>query len=159
MSGTRSHIEIVIAVIVMVVLFGCKTRQIPQNHDYRDSIYIERYIRDTVTPDTSYIVTLIECDSLTNKPIVQVSDVYLDDIRLWIEQKTNQKFKFNILKPQSEIKVIEKGNTSDKIEFVEIERKRGKFEWFLLSSGVVVWMIVIMYLIFLIYKLIKKIKL
>ena len=159
MSGTRTYTQIVIAVIVMVVLFGCKTRQIPQNHDYRDSVYIERYIRDTIQPDTSYIVTLIECDSVTNKPIVQVSDVYLDDIRLWIEQKTNQKFKFNILKPQSEIKVIERSNTSDKVEVVEIERKRGKFEWFLLISGVVVWMIVIMYLIFKIYKLIKKIKL
>ena len=159
MSGVSTYTQIVIAVIVIVAHVGCRTRPIPQNHDYRDSVYIERYIRDTVTPDTSYIVTLIECDSLTNQPIVQVSDVYLDDIRLWIEQKTNQKFKFNILKPQSEIKVIEKGNTSDKVEVVEIERKRGKFEWFLLCSGVVVWMILILFLMIKIYKLIKKIKL
>lgn len=158
MSGVSTYTKIVIAVIVMVVLFGCKTRQIPQNHDYRDSIYIERYIRDTVLPDTSYIVTLIECDSVTNKPIVQVSDVYLDDLKLWVERENN-KLKISAVKPHSEIKVIEKGNTSDKIEFVEIARKRGKFEWFLLSSGVVGWMIVIVFLIFKFYKLIKKIKL
>lgn len=155
MSSACSHIRIVIAVIVMVVLFGCKTRQIPQNHDYRDSIYIERYIRDTVTPDTSYIVTLIECDSVTNKPIVQVSDVYLDDLKLWVERENN-KLKISAVKPHNEIKIIEKGNTSNKIEVVEIARKRGKLEWFLLSSGVVVWMIVIIYLIIKIYKLKKK---
>lgn len=158
MSGVSTYTKIVIAVIVMVVLFSCKTRQIPQNHDYRDSIYIERYIRDTVLPDTSYIVTLIECDSVTNKPIVQVSDVYLDDLKLWVERENN-KLKISAVKPQSEIKVIEKGNTSDKVEFVEIERKRGNFEWFILISGAVGWMVVIVFLIFKIYKFIKKIKL
>lgn len=155
MSGTRAHIEIVIAVIVMVALFGCKTRQIPQNHDYHDSVYIERYIRDTLSADTSYIVTLIECDSVTNEPTVKLSDVYVDDLKLWVERQTNNKFKFNILKPQGEIKVIEKSNSSDKVEVVEIERKRGKFEWFLIISGVVGWLIVITYLIIKIYKLIK----
>lgn len=155
MSGTRTYTKLVIAVIVIVALVGCKTRQIPQNHDYRDSVYIERYIRDTLPADTSYIVTLIECDSLTNEPTIQLSDVYVDDLKLWVEQQTNNKFKFNILKPQGEIKVIEKSNNSDKVEVVEIERKRGKFEWFLLSSGVVAWLIVITYLIIKIYKLIK----
>ena len=155
MSGTRSHFKIVIAVIVMVVLFGCKTRQIPQNHDYRDSVYIERYIRDTLPADTSYIVTLIECDSLTNEPKIQLSDVYVDDLKLWVEQQANNKFKFSVQKPQGEIKVIEKSNSSDKLEVVEIERKRGKFEWFLLNSGVVAWLILITYLIIKIYKLIK----
>lgn len=156
MSGTRSHIKIVIAVIVMVVLLGCKTRQIPQNHDYRDSVYIERYIRDTLPADTSYIVTLIKCDSLTNEPTIQLSDVYVDDLKLWVERQTNNKFKFNIIKPQNEIKVIEQSNNSDKLEVVEIERKRSKFEWFLLSSGVVAWLSIITYLIIKIYKLIKN---
>lgn len=155
MSGTRTYTKLVIAVIVMVVLFGCKTRQTPQNHDYRDSVYKERYIRDTLPVDTSYIVTLIECDSATNEPTVKLSDVYVDDLKLWVEQQTKNKFKFNILKPQGEIKVIEKNNSSDKLEVVEIERKRGKFEWFLLCSGVVAWLIVITYLIIKIYKLIK----
>ena len=145
MSGTRAHIEIVIAVIVMVVLFSCKTRQIPQNHDYRDSVYIERYIRDTLPADTSYIITLIECDSVTNKPTVKLSDVYVDDLKLWVEQQTKNKFKFNILKPQGKIKVIEKSNSSDKLEVVEIERKRSKFEWFLIISGVVGWLVLIIY--------------
>ena len=145
MSGTRAHIEIVIAVIVMVVLFSCKTRQIPQNQDYRDSVYIERYIRDTLPADTSYIITLIECDSVTNKPTVKLSDVYVDDLKLWVEQQTKNKFKFNILKPQGKIKVIEKSNSSDKLEVVEIERKRGKFEWFLIISGVVGWLVLIIY--------------
>lgn len=145
MSGTRTYITIVIAVIVMVVLFGCKTRQIPQNHDYRDSVYIERYIRDTLPADTSYIITLIECDSVTNEPIIQLSDVYVDDLKLWVERQTNNKFKFSVQKPQGEIKVIERNNSSDKLEVVEIERKRGKFEWFLLSSGVVGWLVLIIY--------------
>lgn len=145
MSGTRTYTKLVIAVIVMVVLFGCKTRQIPQNHDYRDSVYIERYIRDTLPADTSYIITLIECDSVTNKPIIQLSDVYVDDLKLWVEQQANNKFKFNILKPQGKIKVIEKSNSSDKLEVVEIERKRGKFEWFLIISGVVGWLVLIIY--------------
>lgn len=156
MSGTRTYTQFVIAVIVMVVLFGCKTRQIPQNHDYRDSVYIERYIRDTLPADTSYIVTLIDCDSLTNEPTIQLSNVYVDDLKLWVERQTKNKFKFNILKPQGEIKVIKQSNNSDKVEVVEIERKRGKFEWFLLSSGVVAWLIIIMYLIIKIYKLIKN---
>ena len=137
----------------MVVLFGCKTRQIPQNHDYRDSVYIERYIRDTLLTDTSYIVTLIECDSLTHKPIIQLSDVYVDDLKLWVEQQTKNKFKFSVLKPQGEVKVIEQSNSSNKLEVVEIERKRGKFEWFLIGSGVVEWMTIITYLIIKIYKL------
>ena len=145
MSGTRTYITIVIAVIVMVVLFGCKTRQIPQNHDYRDSVYIERYIRDTLPADTSYIITLIECDSVTNEPIIQLSDVYVDDLKLWVERQTNNKFKFSIQKPQGEIKVIERNNSSDKLEVVEIERKRGKFEWFLIISGVVGWLVLIIY--------------
>ena len=155
MSGTRSHIKIVIAVIVMVALFSCKTRQIPQNHDYRDSVYIERYIRDTLPADTSYIVTLIECDSVTNEPTVKLSDVYVDDLKLWVEQQTKNKFKFNILKPQGKIKVIEKSNSSDKFEVVEIERKRGKFELFLLVSGIVWWMMIIIYIVIKLYKLIK----
>lgn len=153
MSGTRTYTKLVIAVIVMVVLFGCKTRQIPQNHDYRDSVYIERYIRDTLLTDTSYIVTLIECDSLTHKPIIQLSDVYVDDLKLWVEQQTKNKFKFSVLKPQGEVKVIEQSNSSNKLEVVEIERKRGKFEWFLIGSGVVEWMTIITYLIIKIYKL------
>ena len=153
MSGTRTHTKLVIAVIVIASLVGCKTRQV---HDYRDSVYIERYIRDTLPADTSYIVTLIECDSVTNEPTVKLSDVYVDDLKLWVEQQTKNKFKFNILKPQGVVKVIEKSNSSDKVEVVEIERKRGKFEWFLLSSGVVAWLIVITYLIIKIYKLIKK---
>jgi hypothetical protein len=140
----------------MIVLFGCKTRQIPQNHDYRDSVYIERYIRDTLPADTSYIVTLIECDSLTNEPAIQLSDVYVDDLKLWIEQQTKNKFKFNVIKPQNEIKIIEQSNNSDKVEVVEIERKRSKFEWFLLSSGVISWSIIITYLIIKIYNLIKN---
>ena len=147
MSGTRTYTKLVIAVIVMVVLFGCKTRQIPQNHDYRDSMYKERYIRDTLPADTSYIITLIECDSVTNKPTVKLSDVYVDDLKLWVEQQTKNKFKFNILKPQGEIKVIEKSNSSDKLEVVEIERKRGKFEWFLIISGVVGWLVLIIYVV------------
>lgn len=155
MSGTRSHIEIVIAVIVMVALLGCKARQIPQNHDYRDSVYIERYIRDTLPADTSYIVTLIECDSLMNKPKIQLSDVYVDDLKLWVEQQANNKFKFSVLKPQGKIKVIEQSNSSDKVEVVEIERKSGKFEWFLLISGIVGWLIVITSLIIKIYKYVK----
>lgn len=143
MSGTRTYTKLAIAVIVIASLVGCKTRQ--QNHDYRDSVYIERYIRDTLPADTSYIVTLIECDSVKNEPIVQFSDVYLGDIRLWVEKMTNKKFKFNILKPQGEIKVIEKSNSSDKLEVVEIERKRGKFEWFLIISGVVGWLVLIIH--------------
>jgi hypothetical protein len=106
----------------MVALFGCKARQISQNHDYRDSVYIERYIRDTLPADTSYIITLIECDSLTNEPKIQLSDVYVDDLKLWVEEQANNKFKFSVLKPQGEIKVIEQSNSSDKLEVVEIER-------------------------------------
>lgn len=155
MSGTRTYITIVIAVIVMVVLFGCKTRQISQNHDYRDSVYIERYIRDTLPADTSYIVTLIECDSLTNKPILSVSDVYVDDLKLWVRQKQNNVFEFGAIRPPDKIKIIQQSNSSDKLEIVEIERKRGKFECFLLCSGVVAWLIIITYLIIKIYKLIK----
>lgn len=142
MSGTRTYTKLAIAVIVIASLVGCKTRQV---HDYRDSVYIERYIRDTLPADTSYIVTLIECDSATNEPTVKLSDVYVDDLKLWVEQQTKNKFKFNILKPQGEIKVIEKSNSSDKLEVVEIERKRSKFEWFLLCSGVVGWLILIIY--------------
>ena len=157
MSGTRSHIEIVIAVIVMVALFGCRTRQISQNHDYRDSVYIERYIRDTIMPDTSYIVTLIECDSVTNEPKIQLSDVYVDDLKLWVEQQTKNKFKFNILKPQGEIKVIEQSNSSDRVEIIAVERNLNRFEWFLLISGIVGWLIVITSLIIKIYKYVKGI--
>lgn len=145
MSGTRTYITIVIAVIVMVALFGCKTRQIPQDHDYRDSVYIERYIRDTLPADTNYIITLIECDSVTNEPKIQLSDVYVEDLKLWVEQQANNKFKFSVQKPQGEIKVIEKNNNSDKVEVVEIERKRSKFEWFLIISGVVGWLVLIIY--------------
>lgn len=157
MSGSYAHIKIIVAIIVITGLFGCKSQQPVQNHNYRDSVYIERYIRDTLPADTSYIITLIDCDSLTNKPIISVSDVFVDDLKLWVEQQTKNKFKFNILKPQGEIKVIEQSNSSDKLEVVEIERKRGKFEWFLLSSGVVAWLIIITYLIIKIYKLIKTI--
>lgn len=157
MSGTRSHIEIVIAVIVMVALFSCKARQIPQNHDYRDSVYIERYIRDTLPADTSYIVTLIECDSVTNEPKIQLSDVYVDDLKLWVEQQANNKFKFNVLKPQGEIKVIEKSNSSDRVEVIAVERNLNRFEWFLLISGIVGWLIVITSLTIKIYKYVKGI--
>lgn len=145
MSGTRTYTKLAIAVIVIASLVGCKTRQ--QNHDYRDSVYKERYIRDTLPADTSYIVTLIECDSVTNEPTVKLSDVYVDDLKLWVEQQTKNKFKFNILKPQGVVKVIEKSNSSDKVEVVEIERKRGKFEWFLIISGVVGWLVLIIYVV------------
>ena len=157
MSGTRSHTKIVIAVIVMVALVGCKTRQIPQNHDYRDSVYIERYIRDTLPADTSYIITLIECDSLTKKPKIQLSDVYVDDLKLWVEQQANNKFKFNILKPQGVIKVIEQSNSSDSVEVITVERNLNRFEWFLLISGIVGWLIVITNLTIKIYKYVKGI--
>lgn len=157
MSGTRSHIEIVIAVIVMVALVGCKTRQIPQNHDYRDSVYIERYIRDTLPADTSYIVTLIECDSLTNEPKIQLSNVYVDDLKLWVEQQANNKFKFSILKPQGVIKVIEQSNSSDRVEVIAVERNLNRFEWFLLISGIVAWLIVITSITIKIYKYVKGI--
>lgn len=157
MSGSLTYriSQSLAAVVVMIGLFGCRTQQPISTNVVRDSIYIERYQYDTIAPDTSYIVTLIECDSLTNEPIIQLSDVYVDDLKLWVEQQTKNKFKFNILKPQGEIKVIEKSNNSDKVEVVEIERKRGKFEWFLLNSGVVMWLIIITYLIIKIYKLIK----
>lgn len=157
MSGTRTYIEIVIAVIVMVALFSCKARQIPQSHDYRDSVYIERYIRDTLPADTSYIVTLIECDSLTNKPKIQLSDVYVDDLKLWVEQQANNKFKFSVLKPQGEIKVIEQSNSSDRVEVIAVERNLNRFEWFLLISGIVGWLIVITSIIIKIYKYVKGI--
>ena len=156
MPRSYSHIKFIVAIIVIIGLMSCRTQQPIQNHDYRDSVYIERYIRDTLPADTSYIVTLIECDSLTNEPIIQLSDVYVDDLKLWVEQQTKNKFKFNIIKPQNEIKVIERSNNSDKLEVVEIERKRGKFEWFLLCSGVVAWLIIITYLIIKIYKVIKN---
>lgn len=153
MSGSYAHIKIIVAIIVITGLFGCKSQQLVQNHNYRDFVYKEIYIRDTLPADTNYIVTLIECDSVTNKPTVKLSDVYVDDLKLWVEQQTNNKFKFNILKPQGKVKVIEKSNSSDKLEVVEIERKRGKFEWFLIGSGVVEWMTIITYLIIKIYKL------
>lgn len=157
MSGSLTYriSQSLAAVVVMIGLFGCRTQQPISTNVVRDSIYIERYQYDTIAPDTSYIVTLIECDSLTNEPIIQLSDVYVDDLKLWVEQQTKNKFKFNILKPQGEIKVIEKSNNSDKVEVVEIERKRSKFEWFLIGSGVIAWLIIIMYLIIKIYKLIK----
>lgn len=157
MSGSLTYriSQSLAAVVVMIGLFGCRTQQPISTNVVRDSIYIERYQYDTIAPDTSYIVTLIECDSLTNEPKIQLSDVYVDDLKLWVEQQTNNKFKFNILKPQGEIKVIEKSNSSDKVEVVEIERKRGKFEWFLIGSGVVAWLTIITYLIIKIYKLIK----
>lgn len=157
MSGTRTYIEIVIAVIVMVALFGCRTLQIPQNHDYRDSVYIERYIRDTLPADTSYIITLIECDSVTNKPKIQLSDIYVDDLKLWVEQQANNKFKFNILKPQSKIKVIEQSNSSDRAEVIAVERNLNRFEWFFLISGIVGWLIVITSITIKIYKYVKGI--
>lgn len=157
MSGSLTYriSQSLAAVVVMIGLFGCRTQQPISTNVVRDSIYIERYQYDTIAPDTSYVITLIECDSLTNEPIIQVSDVYVDDLKLWVEQQTKNKFKFNILKPQGKIKVIEKSNSSDKVEVVEIERKRGKFEWLLLYSGVVAWLIIITYLIIKIYKLIK----
>lgn len=157
MSGSLTYriSQSLAAVVVMVGLFGCRSQQPISTNEVRDSVYIERWQYDTIIPDTSYIVTLIECDSLTNLPIIQLEDVYVDDLKLWVEQQANNKFKFNILKPQGVVKVIEKSNSSDKIEVVEIERKRGKFELFLLSSGVVAWLIIIGYLIIKIYKLIK----
>lgn len=157
MSGSLTYriSQSLAAVVIMIGLFGCRSQQPISTNVVRDSVYIERYIRDTLPADTSYIITLIECDSVTNEPKIQLSDVYVDDLKLWVERQTNNKFKFNILKPQGEIKVIEKSNSSDKVEVVEIERKRGKFELFLLSSGVVAWLILITYLIIKIYKLIK----
>lgn len=157
MSGTRTHIEIVIAIIVLCCLCGCRSQQVIQNHDYRDSVYIERYIRDTLPADTSYIVTLIECDSLTNEPKIQLSDVYVDDLKLWVEQQANNKFKFNVLKPQDKIKVIEQSNSSDRVEVIAVERNLNKFEWFLLISGIVGWLIVITSITIKIYKYIKGI--
>lgn len=157
MSGSLTYriSQSLAAVVIMIGLFGCRSQQPISTNVVRDSVYIERYIRDTLPADTSYIVTLIECDSVTNEPKIQLSDVYVDDLKLWVERQTNNKFKFSVLKPQGEIKVIEKSNSSDKVEVVEIERKRGKFEWFLLNSGVVAWLIIITYLIIKIYKLIK----
>ena len=156
MSCSYAHTKIIVAIIVILGLFGCKAQQPTQNHDYRDSVYIERYIRDTLPADTSYIVTLIECDSLTNEPTVKLSDVYVDDLKLWVRQKQNNVFEFGAIRLPDEIKIIQQSNSSDKLEIVEVERKRSKFEWFLLSSGVVAWLTIITYLIIKIYKLIKK---
>ena len=155
MSCSYTHIKIIVAIIVIIGLFGCRTQQPIQNHDYRDSVYIERYIRDTLPADTSYIVTLIECDSMTHKPIVSLSDVYVDDLKLWVRQKQNNVFEFGAIRLPDKIKIIQQSNSSDKLEIVEVERKRSKFEWFLLSSGVFAWLIIITYLIIKIYKLIK----
>lgn len=153
MSGSLTYriSQSLAIVVVMIGLFGCRSQQPISTVQLRDSVYIERYIRDTLPADTSYIVTLIECDSVTNEPTVKLSDVYVDDLKLWVEQQANNKFKFSVQKPQGEIKVIEQSNSSNKLEVVEIERKRGKFELFLLSSGVVAWLIIITYLIIKIY--------
>ena len=157
MSGSLTYriSQSLAAVVVMIGLFGCRSQQPISTNEVRDSVYIEKYVYDTIPPDTSYIVTLIECDSVTNEPTVKLSDVYVDDLKLWVEQQTKNKFKFNILKPQGKIKVIEKSNSSDKLEVVEIERKRGKFELFLLVSGIVWWMMIIIYIVIKLYKLIK----
>lgn len=152
MSCSYAHIKIIIAIIVIIGLFGCRTQQPIQNHDYRDSVYIERYIRDTLPADTSYIVTLIECDSLTNKPVLSVSDVYVDDLKLWVRQKQNNVFEFGAIRLPDKIKIIQQSNSSDKLEIVEVERKRSKFEWFLICSGIVSWCLFIVYLILFIKK-------
>lgn len=157
MSGVGSHIKIVIAIIVLCCLCGCKSQQVIQNHDYRDSVYIERYIRDTLPADTSYIVTLIECDSVTNKPKIQLSDVYVDDLKFWVEQQTDNQFKFSVLKPQGKIKVIEQSNSSDRMEVIAVERNLNRFEWFLIISGIFGWLIVIISITIKIYKYVKGI--
>ena len=156
MSCSYAHTKIIIAIIVIVGLLSCRTQQPIQNHDYRDSVYIERYIRDTLPADTSYIVTIIECDSVTNKPVLSVSDVYVDDLKLWVCQKQNNVFEFGAIRLPDEIKIIQQSNSSDKLEIVEVERKRSKFECFLIGSGVVAWMTIITYLIIKFYKLIKN---
>ena len=155
MSCSYTHIKIIVAIIVIIGLMSCRTQQPIQNHDYRNSVYIERYIRDTLPADTSYIITLIECDSVTNKPVLSVSDVYLDDLKLWIRQKQNNVFEFGAIRLPDKIKIIQQSNSSDKLEIVEVERKRSKFEWFLIISGIVSWSVVIIYIGIKIYKLIK----
>ena len=155
MSCSYAHIKIIIAIIVILGLFGCKSQQPIQNHDYHDSVYIERYIRDTLPADTSYIVTLIECDSITNKPVLSVSDVYVDGLKLWVRQKQNNVFEFGAIRLPDEIKIIQQSNTSDKVEVVTVERNLNRFEWFLIISGIVGWGVVIIYIGIKIYKLIK----
>lgn len=155
MPRSYSHIKFIVAIIVIIGLFGCRTQQPMQNHDYRDSVYIERYIRDTLPADTSYIVTLIECDSMTHKPIVSLSDVYVDDLKLWVRQKQNNVFEFGAIRLPDKIKIIQQSNNTDKAEIVVVERNLNRFEWFLIGSGVVAWLIIITYLIIKIYKLIK----
>lgn len=157
MSGSLTYriSQSLAAVVVMIGLFGCRTQQPISTNVVRDSIYIERYQYDTITPDTSYVITLIECDSLTNEPIIQLSDVYVDDLKLWVEQQTNNQLKIGVIRPPNKIKIITQSNNQAETKIVEIERKRGKFEWFLIGSGVIAWLIIITYLIIKIYKLIK----
>lgn len=157
MSGSLTYriSQSLAAVVVMVVLFGCRSQQPISMNEVRDSVYIERWQYDTIIPDTSYIVTLIECDSLTNRPIIQLEDVYVDDLKLWVERQTNNQFKFGAIRPPDKIKTITQSNNQSETKIVEIERKRGKFEWFLLSSGVVAWMMIIIYIVIKLYKLIK----
>ena len=156
MPGSHTHrtIKSLAAVVIMIVLFGCRSQQPISTNVVRDSVYIERWQYDTIAPDTSYVITLIECDSLTNEPIIQVSDVYVDDLKLWVERKKNQ-LKFGAIQPPEKIKTITQSNNQAETKIVEVERKRGKFELFLLYSGIVVWLIVITYLVIKIYKLIK----
>lgn len=155
MSCSYAHTKIIITIIVIVGLLSCRTQQPIQNHDYRDSVYIERYIRDTLPADTSYIVTLIECDSVTNKPVLSVSDVYVDDLKLWVRQRQGNIFEFGAIKPVGEIKVIQQSNNTDKTEIVVVERNLNRVEWFLIISGIVSWGVVIIYIGIKIYKLIK----
>lgn len=157
MSGSLTYriSQSLAAVVVMVGLFGCRSQQPISTNEVRDSVYIERWQYDTIIPDTSYIVTLIECDSLTNRPIIQLEDVYVDDLKLWVERQTNNQFKFGAIRPPDKIKIITQSNNQSETKIVEIERKRGKFEWFLLSSGVVAWMMIIIYIVIKLYKLIK----
>ena len=152
MSCSYTHAKIIVAIIVIIGLMSCRTQHPIQNHDYRDSVYIERYIRDTLPADTSYIITLIECDSITHKPIVSLSDVYVDDLKLWVKQRQGNVFEFGAIRLPDKIKIIQQSNSSDKLEIVEVERKRSKFEWFLIISGIVSWCLFIVYLILFIKK-------
>ena len=144
------------AVVVMIGLFGCRSQQPISTNVVQDSVYIERWQYDSIAPDTSYVITLIECDSLTNKPIIQVSDVYVDDLKLWVERQTNNQFKFGAIRPPDRIKTIYTNNSNTTKEIVAVERNLNRFEWFLIISGIVGWLTVILSLTIKIYKYVKS---